>query len=151
MSVQEGLRHLVVGPDEQGQWPQGTIHLPDWIGEDELRQLTAERLVDPRHEVNGKGKKLALVGPGDKREWRKAPHQPNEAFDIAVGCRSLAWGAGAGQLTMEQWLQRAAEAHRAPTATPLIAMAAPAAPAAPDEDFDKMFDRLAAANAEYGS
>ena len=41
----------------------------------------------------------ALIKTGERREWRKKPHQPNEALDIVVGARALAWGEGAGQLT----------------------------------------------------
>ncbi len=157
-SVQDGLRHLVAGPKD-GIWPQTTIHLPDWIGEDELRQLTAEHLIDPS-EVNAKGKKRKLAAGGEPRRWFKIDHhQPNEGLDIAVGCRALAWGAGAGQLTLEQWLERAEEAHRAPApvaapSTPGAALAAPAeapavAPAqANADDFEARFARLAAANAQ---
>jgi phage terminase large subunit GpA-like protein len=39
--------------------------------------------------------------------------QGNEAFDIVVGARALAWGEGAGQLTGSEWRERAAKAHRA--------------------------------------
>jgi phage terminase large subunit GpA-like protein len=111
MSIYEGLRHLVAGPTQEGRWPQGTLHLPDWIGEDELRQLTAEILVDPAAEVRGNTKKGMLAKPGDKREWRKKFRQANEALDIVVGCRALAWGEGAGQATAEIWQQFVAEAH----------------------------------------
>jgi hypothetical protein len=48
LSVYEGLRSLVAGPEPGGAWRPGTLHLPDWAGEDELRQLTAEVLIDPR-------------------------------------------------------------------------------------------------------
>ena len=147
-SVYDGLRHLVAGR-EDGIWPQGTIHLPDWIGEDELRQLTAEHLVDPR-EMNAKGKRPALVAAGDRRRWVKIDHhQPNEGLDIAVGCRALAWGAGAGQLTHEQWLGRAAEAHRPPApASETSSSAVLPTPVAVDDDFETRFARLAAANAQ---
>ena len=48
---------------------------------------------------------------GERREWRKKPHQANEALDIVVGARALAWGEGAGQLTNSEWRERAAKAH----------------------------------------
>lgn len=157
MSVYEGLRHLVVGPTQEGRWPQGTLHLPEWIGEDELKQLTAEILIDPAAEVRGNTKRGALVKPGDTREWRKKPHQPNEALDIAVGCRALAWGEGAGQISHTRWEELVAKAHRperseepdlfapppivpAPETEPEIAPAAPAA--VPD-----IFAKFAALNA----
>jgi phage terminase large subunit GpA-like protein len=111
----------------------GDAHLPDWIGEDELRQLTAEVLIDPREYEAGAANKRrgALVKTGERREWRKKPHQPNEALDIVVGARALAWGEGAGQLTGSEWRERAAKAHGAleqPTlfSAPLVAPGTPA-------------------------
>jgi phage terminase large subunit GpA-like protein len=115
LSVYEGLRSLVAGPDPSGAWRPGTLHLPDWAGEDELRQLTAEVLIDPREYEAAAGaankRRGALVKTGERREWRKKPHQPNEALDIVVGARALAWGEGAGQLTNSEWRERAAKAH----------------------------------------
>jgi phage terminase large subunit GpA-like protein len=115
LSIYEGLRNLVAGPEPGGAWRPGTLHLPDWAGEDELRQLTAEVLIDPRDYEAGAANKRpgALVKTGERREWRKKPHQPNEALDIVVGARALAWGEGAGQLTVSDWRERAAEAHGA--------------------------------------
>ena len=114
LSIYEGLRSLVAGPEPGGAWRPGTLHLPDWIGEDELRQLTAEVLIDPREYEAGAANKRrgALIKTGERREWRKKPHQPNEALDIVVGARALAWGEGAGQLTASEWRERAAAAHR---------------------------------------
>ena len=92
---------------------QSTLHLPDWVGEDELRQLTAEVLIDPRAYESGAANKKrgALIKTGERREWRKKPHQPNEALDIVVGARALASGEGAGQLTGAEWREMAAKAH----------------------------------------
>jgi phage terminase large subunit GpA-like protein len=116
LSVYEGLRGLVAGPDPAGAYRPGTLHLPDWVGEDELRQLTAEVLIDPREYEAAAGaankRRGALIKTGERREWRKKPHQPNEALDIVVGARALAWGEGAGQLTASDWRERAAAAHR---------------------------------------
>ena len=133
LSVYEGLRSLVAGPEPSGAWRPGTLHLPDWIGEDELRQITAEVLIDPREYESGAANKRrgALIKTGERREWRKKPHQPNEALDIVVGARALAWGEGAGQLTGSEWRERAATAHGAlaqPTlfSAPLVAPGTPA-------------------------
>jgi phage terminase large subunit GpA-like protein len=133
LSVYEGLRRLVAGPELGGAWRPGTLHLPDWAGEDELRQITAEVLIDPREYEAGAANKRrgALIKTGERREWRKKPHQPNEALDIVVGARALAWGEGAGQLTGSEWRERAAKAHRAvdqPTlfSAPLVARGTPA-------------------------
>ena len=113
ISIYEGLRSLVAGPDSAGAYRPGTLHLPDWIGEDEMRQLTAEVLIDPRdYEVAANTKRRgALMRTGERREWRKRPHQPNEALDIVVGARAMAWGCGAGALAPSDWRERAAEAH----------------------------------------
>lgn len=153
LSVYEGLRHLVVGKDLDGRWPQGTVHLPDWIGEDELKQLTAETLVDPRLEAKGNTKRQSLIKPGDQREWRKRPHQANEALDIAVGCRALAWGEGAGQITPERWFELVDEAHGdVPDANARLYAPPPpverASPEAPTEDIDAALDRLGKLNSD---
>jgi phage terminase large subunit GpA-like protein len=133
ISVYEGLRSLVAGPDSAGAYRPGTLHLPDWIGEDEMQQLTAEVLIDPRdYEAAANTKRRgALVKTGERREWRKRPHQPNEALDIVVGARAMAWGCGAGALAPSDWRERAAEAHGAleqPTlfSAPLVAPGTPA-------------------------
>ena len=109
ISVYEGLRSLVAGPDPAGAYRPGTLHLPDWIGEDEMRQLTAEVLIDPRdYEVAANTKRRgALVKTGERREWRKSPHQPNEALDIVVGARAMAWGAA-----QALWLPATGESGR---------------------------------------
>lgn len=142
ISVYEGLRRLVSAGIEAQDWEAGTLHLPEWIGEDELRQLTAEVLIDPREEARGNSKRMSLVKPGDQREWRKKPHQPNEALDIAVGARALAWGEGAGSIDAKRWAKLVADAHAAPQ--PVVPETAqPSAPQPTD-----YFDRLAALNAE---
>jgi phage terminase large subunit GpA-like protein len=89
LSIYEGLRSLVAGPEPSGAWRPGTLHLPDWIGEDEIRQLTAEVLIDPReYEARAANKRRgALVKTGERR---KKLHQANEALDIVVGARALA-------------------------------------------------------------
>jgi phage terminase large subunit GpA-like protein len=132
LSVYEGLRSLVAGPEPGRGWRPGTLHLPDWIGEDELRQLTAEVLIDPREYETGaqNQRRGALVKTGERREWRKKPHQPNEALDIVVGARALAWGEGAGQLTGAEWRERAAKAHVVAPEQPTLFSAPLVAPAA---------------------
>lgn len=132
LSVYEGLCSLVRGPTEAGRWAPNTLHLPDWIGEDELKQLTAETLVDTRLETRGNARGLRLIKPGDAREWRKRPHQPNEALDIVVGCRALAWGEGAGQITAQRWAELVAAAHRQSPAAPDLFDAAPLVEPAPE-------------------
>jgi phage terminase large subunit GpA-like protein len=105
-------------------------------------------LIDPRQYEAGAANKRrgALIKTGERREWRKKPHQPNEALDIVVGARALAWGEGAGQLTASDWRERAAEAHGAleqPTlfSAPLIAPGTPAEtpwPATPHNEIEQV-------------
>jgi phage terminase large subunit GpA-like protein len=141
LSVYEGLRSLVAGPDSAGTYRPGTLHLPDWVGEDELRQLTAEVLIDPREYEAGAANKRrgALIKTGERREWRKKPHQANEALDIVVGARALAWGEGAGQLTNSEWQERAAKAH-GKTEQPTLFSAPLVAPGTPAETPDEVAD-----------
>jgi phage terminase large subunit GpA-like protein len=126
------------------------LHLPDWIGEDELRQLTAEVLIDPREYEAGAANKRrgALIKTGERREWRKKPHQPNEALDIVVGARALAWGEGAGQLTASEWRERAAKAHAVldqPSlfSAPLVEPETPAEMTSPAADVAEIAPKLA--------
>lgn len=111
-AIYQGLRNLVGGPDADGHFPVGTLHLPSWVGEDYAKQLTAEVLFDPKTEAKGKSKRAMLERPGDQREWRKLPGRPNEALDIVVGSRALAWLEKIDSWTPEQWAERAASAFR---------------------------------------
>lgn len=155
LSVYEGFRSLISGRDEAGKYRSGTLHLPDWVGEDELRQLTAEYLIDPRDYASKKLKRGSLVKPTDQREWRKKLHQANEGLDIVVGSRALAWGEGAGQITAQRWREMAAAAHGPMNREPdlfdsvVAAEVARTVPApAKKSAADIEFDRLAKLNAE---
>lgn len=130
-SVYAGLKGLVAGADSAGQWAQNTLHLPDWVGEDYLRQLTAEVLFDPKTESRGNAKRALLHRPGDQREWRKRPGAANEAFDCAVGARALAWQEGAGQISPARWAELVALAHRQAEDAPPDLFTAPALDAPP--------------------
>lgn len=114
VSVYRGLKSLVAGRREDGSFPNGTLHLPDWIGEEYCRQLVAEVLVDPQAEAKGKAKRALLERPGDHREWRKLPGRRNEALDEVVGAKALAWQEGAGQISAARWEELVAAAHRPP-------------------------------------
>lgn len=116
-AVYKGLKALVAGRREDGSFAPGTLHLPDWIGEEDCRELTAEVLIDPQAEAKGKAKRALLERPGDHREWRKLPGRANEALDIVVGAKALAWDAGAGQIPAARWDELIAQAHRPPPET----------------------------------
>lgn len=111
-AVYKGLSSLVAGAREDGSFASGTIHLPDWIGEAYCKELTAEVLFDPQAESKGKAKRALLERPGDHREWRKLPGRANEALDIVVGAKALAWQEGAGSIGADRWAELVAEYHR---------------------------------------
>jgi len=139
-SVYEGFRALLTGPDSEGRYRPGALHLPNWIGEDELRQLTAEVLIDPREYAASAAKRGGkLVKPFERREWRKKPHQANEGLDIVVGSRALAWGEGAGSLTPERWRELAVAAHGQPEPPLQTAPHASTGSAAPSDPDARLF------------
>jgi phage terminase large subunit GpA-like protein len=164
-SVYEGLRSLVAGPDASGAYMPSTLHLPDWVGEDELKQITAETLADPRDIAPGVRKKGRLVRPSAHKEWFRPSGVANEALDIVVGARALAWGEGAGQLDAFGWREWAQRAHGAPLEPPplddeispaanegaKISPTAPETPGGPADDEDSLeaqLERLGKLNAE---
>ncbi|EJW12619.1 Phage terminase, large subunit [Rhodovulum sp. PH10] len=133
-TVYQGLRQLAAGPDADGRFGRGTLHLPGWIGEDYAKQLTAEILYDPKAQAKGKARRALLERPGDQREWRKMPGRANEALDIAVGSRALAWLMKVDGWTPAQWAERAADAWGSePPAEDLFSAPAPAAPTRPSK------------------
>lgn len=111
-TVYHGLRNLIGGPDTDGRYGGGTLHLPDWVGEDYTKQLTAEILFDPKAQAKGKARRALMEKPGDLREWRKMPGRANEALDIVVGCRALAWLEKMDGWSPAQWSARAAAVWR---------------------------------------
>ena len=71
----------------------GTVHLPDWIDAEWVRQLIGEQLVTVR---NRRG--------FAKLEWQKL-RERNEALDCRVYARAAAWIAGADRWSEEKWRQ----------------------------------------------
>lgn len=97
--VHAGLRALLDGPNESGRWPAGTLHLSRALSDEEvIKQLTAESLVE-RERRDGHV----------FRSWEKAPGRRNEALDLAVYNRALAWRLGLDRLSVEQWKKLARE------------------------------------------
>jgi phage terminase large subunit GpA-like protein len=72
-------------------FPPGTIHLPDWVDGEWLKQLTAEQLVTVR---NRRG--FARL------EWQKL-RERNEALDARVYARAAAWILGADRWSEARW------------------------------------------------
>ncbi len=78
---------------EGGNWPGGYVHLPAGVTEEELKQLTAERLV-------------TVKGPRGfpKLEWVKGRDR-NEALDCRVYARAAAWLMGADRWEEHKWAE----------------------------------------------
>ena len=73
--------------------PPGTVHLPDWIDTEWLKQLVAEQLVTVR---NKRGYA--------RQEWQKM-RERNEALDTRVYARAAAWILGADRFDERMWRQ----------------------------------------------
>ena len=73
--------------------PPGTIHLPDWVDSEWLKQLVAEQLVTVR---NKRGYA--------RQEWQKL-RERNEALDTRVYARAAAWILGADRFDERMWRQ----------------------------------------------
>ena len=76
----------------------GTIHLPDWIDSEWLKQLVAEQLVTIR---NKRGY--------SHQEWQKL-RERNEALDTRVYARAAAWILGADRWDEATWRRLEAQA-----------------------------------------
>ena len=76
--------------------PPGTIHLPDWVETEWLKQFVAEQLVTVKT-------KRGFA----RLEWQKL-RERNEALDTRVYARAAAWIAGLDRWSEERW----AEAER---------------------------------------
>ncbi|BBK44135.1 terminase [Allostella vacuolata] len=91
------LRKTIEGPDADGTWPLGALHLNELVDQEITQQLTAEMLKS-RPLSNG------LVA----REWVKiVASRRNEALDCAVYARALAHHL-TDSLTPEDWAALAA-------------------------------------------
>ena len=76
--------------------PPGTIHLPDWVDGEWLKQFVAEQLVTVKT-------KRGFA----RLEWQKL-RERNEALDARVYARAAAWIAGLDRWSEDRW----AEAER---------------------------------------
>ena len=86
--------------------PPGTVHLPDWIDDEWLKQFVAEQLVTVKT-------KRGFA----RLEWQKL-RERNEALDARVYARAAAWIAGLDRWSEERWAEAAREVcvERAPSA-----------------------------------
>ncbi|WP_111735403.1 phage terminase large subunit family protein [Roseovarius amoyensis] len=95
----------------------GTIHLPDWIDSEWLKQLVAEQLVTIR---NKRGY--------SRQEWQKL-RERNEALDTRVYARAAAWILGADRFDERMWRQLERQAGVETTAA--VSAPEPEQPGAP--------------------
>ncbi len=91
-------------------YPSGTIHLPDWIDLEWLKQLVAEQLITVR---NRRG--------FSRMEWQKV-RERNEALDNRIYARAASWVAGIDRWAEYKWVELERE-----LAAPVVE--APVAPA----------------------
>ena len=84
--------------------PPGTIHLPDWVESEWLKQFVAEQLVTVKT-------KRGFA----RLEWQKL-RERNEALDTRVYARAAAWIAGLDRWSEERWAEaeREVSVERAP-------------------------------------
>ena len=77
--------------------PPGTIHLPEWVESEWLKQFVAEQLVTVK------------TRRGFARlEWQKL-RERNEALDTRVYARAAAWIAGLDRWSEARWLDLEAQ------------------------------------------
>ncbi len=95
----------------------GTVHLPDWIDSEWLKQLVAEQLVTLR---NRRGY--------SHQEWQKM-RERNEALDCRVYARAAAWVMGADRWDEATW--RRLEAQAGVETRPAPQVSAPPEPETP--------------------
>jgi len=74
------------------QFPPGTVHLPDWVDSEWLKQLVAEELVTVRT-------KRGFA----RLEWQKL-RERNEALDCRVYARAAAWIVGSDRWSEARWV-----------------------------------------------
>jgi phage terminase large subunit GpA-like protein len=79
--------------DAGARCPPGTVHLPDWVETEWLKQLAAEQLVTVKT-------KRGFA----RLEWQKL-RERNEALDIRVYARAAAWIAGIDRWSEERWVE----------------------------------------------
>lgn len=82
------------------QFPPGTVHLPDWVDSEWLKQLVAEELVTVRT-------KRGFA----RLEWQKL-RERNEALDCRVYARAAAWIVGADRWSEARWADLEAQVAR---------------------------------------
>ena len=107
-----------------GGFPPGTVHLPQWIDTEWVRQLTAEQLVTVR---NRRG--------FARQEWQKL-RERNEALDCRVYARAAAWIAGVDRWSGNKWRRMEEELGVQPESVATPEPAKPPSPGRPRRQSD---------------
>ena len=90
---------------EGADYLPGTIHLPDWVDSEWLKQLVGEQLVTVK---NKRG--------FTRLEWQKL-RERNEALDCRVYARAAAWIVGADRWSESRWQDLESQLELAPETT----------------------------------
>ena len=90
---------------EGADYLPGTIHLPDWVDSEWLKQLVGEQLVTVK---NKRG--------FTRLEWQKL-RERNEALDCRVYARAAAWIVGADRWAKARWQDLESQLALAPETT----------------------------------
>jgi phage terminase large subunit GpA-like protein len=107
--------------DRGARMPPGTVHLPDWVETEWLKQLAAEQLVTVKT-------KRGFA----RLEWQKL-RERNEALDTRVYARAAAWIAGLDRWSEDRWAEAEREVRiEAPSGARRRRPAQPDANASPD-------------------
>ena len=88
------IRKTIAGPGDDGAWTPGAMILPHDVDLGYCEQITAEYLQTVEHRSG-----MAT------QEWRKMKGRPNEALDIAVYARAMAYHLRLDLMTPDQWQQ----------------------------------------------
>jgi phage terminase large subunit GpA-like protein len=97
-------------------FPPGTIHLPDWLDDEWLKQFVAEQLVTVKT-------KRGFT----RLEWQKL-RERNEALDARVYARAAAWIVGLDRWSEERWAEAEADLRLVPASPALPRHQAPKPP-----------------------
>lgn len=86
------IRRTIEGPDESGLWRPGSMILPGDVDLAYCEQLTSEYLASKEHRSGV-----------TTQSWDKLKGRPNEALDIAVYARAMAYHLRLDLMTAEDW------------------------------------------------
>lgn len=121
-AVMAGLANFEAGQNERGQWPRNSLLLPPELADEAfVKELTAERLVDPAEEARktvSRARRKNLINPHAPPEWKQIVGRANDWLDVTVYAKALAWFQQSRlRLTEERWAELLQLVH-GPEVTP---------------------------------